>query len=323
MRFGEERHHLSLPTVDMAVGSVLLLTVTLALLQCYSRADFLTQSKDEILKLRKGLTYQDKKSDILFLLDTSGSLSNTNFLEEKRFVTNLLNEIIVGFEATRVQVIPFGSNSYSYIDFISSPARSKNKCEFNEKFNVLRHQYGMTAMKLAFDEAWAVCFGSKSGDKRQPVSQFKTVVILLTDGYWNWPRGDSDPRARAKQLRDGGVEVLAIGVGGGISKGNLDSLVADPATQSFHLSGFDRFAELATYIRGGEPSCIVSFSVCLSHLHEAICEYHRNLHHCYLLITRPGARELIIENGNSQCNPMLCVAKQLSPTCVCHSNFLV
>ena len=256
MRFGEERHHLSLPTVDMAVGSVLLLTVIFVLLQCYARADFLTESKEEILKLRKGLTYQDQKSDILFLLDTSGSLSYKNYAEEKRFITNLLNEIIVGFEATRVQVIPFSTNAYSYIDFISSPARSKNKCEFNEKFKILSPQFGLTAMKLAFDEAWAVCFGSKSGDKRQPVSQFKTVVILLTDGYWNYPYGDSDPRARAKQLRDGGVEILAIGVGGGISKGNLDSLVADPATQSFHLDGFDRFAELATYIRGGGPSCI-------------------------------------------------------------------
>ena len=251
---------MSLPTVDMAVGSVLLLTATLALLQCYSRADFLTQSKDHIRRLRDGLRYQNKKSDILFLLDTSGSLSYQEFEDEKRFITNLLNEIIVGYEATRVQVIPFGTYADSYIDFVSAPERSKNKCEFNKKFNDLAHEGGMTAMKLAFDEAWAVCFGSKSGGKQdRPVNAFKTVVILLTDGIWTYPYGDSDPRVRAKQLRDGGVEILAIGVGDGISKGNLDSLVADPAKQSFHLDDFNHFVELATYIRGGEPACTVCF----------------------------------------------------------------
>lgn len=249
---------LLLPTGKMAARSLLALIVTLLVLLPYSaKADFLDQSKKEILDLRKKLTYVDKKSDILFLLDTSGSLSYSNFLEEKRFVTNLLNEIVVGLEATRVEVIPFGTTASSYIDFISKPQVTKNKCEFNDKFKLLAHQYGMTNMKGAFQIAWDIVFGKDSKPKRVPVNKFKTVAVLLTDGYWNYPYGNSDPRKLAKDLRDGGVEVLAIGVGGGINKDNLNQLVENPSKQAFHLSGFDRFAELATYIRGGRSNFLL------------------------------------------------------------------
>ena len=240
--------------MEVADGKIVLILIALLLItSCTGCINFLTQSEELILRLRKSETCVGKKSDILFLLETSSKLSGNDFNEEKAFVTRLLNKIAVSYEATRVQVIPFGAHAQSYIDFISKPAISKNKCAFNEKFKGLAHQGGsLVAMKEAFDEAWAVCFGSKSGHKRRPAKRFKTVVILLTTGMWNHPWQNPDPRPRAKQLREAGVEILAVGVGPNVDLFRLMSLVDDPVKQVFRLAHFDRYTELAAYIRGGK-----------------------------------------------------------------------
>lgn len=230
----------------------LLFALALFLPSVLSAVDWLKQSKKDLLTLRG--SFKNQKADILFLIDSSGSLSYHEFLLEKKFITNLLNLISVGYEATRVEVIPFHDSAYRYIKFISEPGRSKNKCYFNERFNQLGFQPGMTNMRDAFQRAIDVCLGTYQGVKRSPMSQFKTVVILLTDGYWNWPWRDSSPISRAQQLIANKAEVFAIGVGHGVHFGNLQALVANQGANphAFHLNNFNEFNELATYIRGGK-----------------------------------------------------------------------
>ena len=114
----------------------------------------------------------------------------------------------------------------------------------------MRHSINgwMTNMRDAFQLAWEVCLNN--GLKRVPVTSYKTVVILLTDGYWNTPYNDASPVSRAQSLVTGNVEVFAIGVGN-INYANLQSLVQDPDKHAFLLENFNQFAELATYLRGG------------------------------------------------------------------------
>lgn len=219
--------------------------------------DWLSVSETELLKLRNeyknNTFYGNSKSDILFLIDTSGSLSGSDFSEEKKFITNLLNEISVGMEATRVEVIPFGSTASIFIDQVSVPALTKNKCTFNEKFNPMVQSINgyMTNMKDAFQLAYDVCLGQYSGQKRGPLNLVKTTVILLTDGRWNRPSSDPSPVSIATQLHDASVEVFAVGVGN-IDYDQLKQVVEDPDKQAFHLTDFDEFSELATYLRGGK-----------------------------------------------------------------------
>lgn len=213
--------------------------------------DWLKVSKDQLLILRNEVySFENSVSDIVFLVDTSGSLSTSNFNEEKKFVMNLLNVISVGLQATRVEVIPFGETASQFITQISAPQITKNKCTFNEKFKPMSQSINgwLTNMKDAFELAWQVCLNN--GMKRKSTKQLKTVVILLTDGYWNTPYNDPSPVSRAKDLIAGAVEVFAIGVGN-VDYNNLRKLVQEPDKQAFHLRDFNEFAELATYIRGG------------------------------------------------------------------------
>ena len=65
----------------------------------------LERAKRELKRLRDELADANKKSDILFLLDASGSLSSNEFQTEKGFVMNFLNTITVSVDATRIEVI--------------------------------------------------------------------------------------------------------------------------------------------------------------------------------------------------------------------------
>ena len=215
--------------------------------------DWLRISKEELLILRNSInSFESQKSDLLFLVDTSGSLYTSDFNEEKKFVMNLLNEMSVSIQANRVEVIPFGTTASKFIDQISNPKPTKNKCTFNEKFKPMRHDINgwLTNMRDAFELAWQVCLNDI--DKRTPLNRVKTVVILLTDGHWNYPYNNPSPVQRARELLQGDVEIFAIGVGPNVQQSNLRQLVNDPDKHAFFLRDFNEFAELATYIRGGK-----------------------------------------------------------------------
>ena len=116
----------------------------------------------------------------------------------------------------------------------------------------MRHSYAWaTNMKSAFQLAFDVCLGKYSGQKRGPLNKVRTVVILITDGYWNYPYNDPSPIPIAQSLLAANVEVFAIGVGN-VNLPALQKLVKDPAKQAFHLQTFAHFKELSLYVRGGK-----------------------------------------------------------------------
>ena len=210
----------------------------------------LERAKRELKRLRDELADANKKSDILFLLDTSGSLSFNEFQTEKGFVRNFLNTITVSFHATRIEVIPFADTASRYIDGVSATSLDKHKCSLVETFksmpqsinDVNRNTY--EAFKLAFD----VCLGQLSAMKRGPLSLVRTVVILVTVGPW---QGQS-PVSIAKNLQQANIEVFVIGVGNSLLENNLQKMVNNADKQAFYFRTFQEFAELSVFLRGGE-----------------------------------------------------------------------
>ena len=218
----------------------------------FPESNWLKTSKLQLRILRG--EYIDRKADLLFLIDTSGSLTPDNYKDEKKFVTDLLNEISVSTEATRVELIPFGDKASIYIDQVSNPGLKKNKCTFNEEFDRMDQSINgwMTDMTGAFQLAYDVCYGKFSGEKRHSSAgkAVKTTILLLTDGKWNsWA---PTPVSLAKNLTGAGVEVFAIGLGNDIDFPQLESLTKNPAEHAFHLQTFSEFVNLATYLRGGK-----------------------------------------------------------------------
>lgn len=196
--------------------------------------------------------YNNSQSDIIFLMDVSGSVSDYGFQSEKIFVENLLNEFSVAPYSTRVAVITFGAEvktDINYID-ISPLSTSHQKCEFHPWFQYnVKHRYGWaTNMKDAFQRSIDVL--QLAMDHTQRRSGVHTVAILITDGWWN--RGS--PVDNANRLKSSyTTDVITVGVDG-YNQGQLQQL-ATSNDLVLGFSTFTKFRELAMFIRGGKDCC--------------------------------------------------------------------
>ena len=236
--------------MKVAISTAVLLLAISPL--AFAQSD-LERAKQEFTRLRDELTIANKISDILFLLDTSGSLSNSDFDTEKRFVINFLNTLPVRMQAARVEVIPFGDIASLYIDGVSNPSLVMNKCALIQKLKQMPISINgfKTNTKSAFQLAYDVCLGKYSANKRGPFNKVRTVVILITDGRWNWPFHDPSPIPIAQMLLAANVEVFAIGVRYSITRDTLQKVVKDPAKQAFILGNFLELEKLSLYVSGG------------------------------------------------------------------------
>ncbi|KAK3728579.1 hypothetical protein QZH41_011661 [Actinostola sp. cb2023] len=235
-------------------GSVLVASILVVLSLC-SQGWSLLPGEKELLTFQRSHSLNNTMSDLIFLVDVSGSLRHyiyqngrlvikNGFDDEKVFVNSLLNHIRVSLPSTRVSIILFGTKATIDINYISNLSPDNHKCNFKQAFNSLRFRSGMTNMKQAFQLADKIIFGGLSGSKR-PTALVKTAIFLLTDGNWN---EDGSPYPVARALRDKGIEIFAIGVTSGIDYGVLNQIAS--AGRGIRYSGFNQFREMANYLRG-------------------------------------------------------------------------
>lgn len=230
-------------------GKMKLFLLVSALCASYFSVEALLDNPQEILANFKD-KYNNSKSDLIFLLDTSGSVRPWGFNTEKIFVDSLLNEFSVAPYSTRVSVITFGTEvktDINYID-IDGTELDKNKCEFKPKFQYqVRFRGGMTNMKEGFARAINLLQTTiNKGRKRIGVH---TVVMMITDGYWNM----GNPLGNTATLKSTyGVDIFAVGVAG-YSIYQLNQ-IASSSQHVLRFNSFNKFKELAMYIRGGKLS---------------------------------------------------------------------
>lgn len=226
-----------------------LVVVAIAVTFCGSKGGLLDDEAKILTDFK--LKYNNSQSDIIFLMDVSGSVSNYGFASEKIFVENMLNEFSVAPYSTRVAVITFGAEvktDINYID-IDPTSTTHQKCEFKPWFehNVVHRKGWATNMLDAFQRCSDLLKTAMKNNHRR--SRIHTVAIMITDGYWN--RGD--PRANANTLKSTyGVDLITVGVDG-YSKWQLEAL-ASSADHVLEYATFTKFRELAKYIRGGKTN---------------------------------------------------------------------
>ncbi|XP_077983821.1 sushi, von Willebrand factor type A, EGF and pentraxin domain-containing protein 1-like [Glandiceps talaboti] len=190
---------------------------------------------NDILNSPLSRDYPQGKSELVFLLDRSGSVGGAHFEVEKVFVENVLAQFSVAPDATRVCVISYSENVIRHIDYIREP---KNKCHFAEEMQVVRYENaGKTNTKAALEEARIVLVNSRPGINK--------AVILLSDGQSNV---GGDPTPIATQIKNDGVEIFTLGVGL-FDRQELDS-IATSQDHTFDYDSFSEFKKLARRIRG-------------------------------------------------------------------------
>ncbi|KAH7941676.1 hypothetical protein HPB49_016034 [Dermacentor silvarum] len=140
-------------------------------------------------------------TDLVFLLDRSGSVGHEGFETELTFVDNFVNYFEVMPNATRVAIVSFSDTVVVHADFIKEPG---NKCQLS--------RLKQSAINIADYH------GTNTGAGLRKVRRiFKNsrehvhkVLVLVTDGL---PTVGPDPVVEANKLKDAGVEIFVFAIG--------------------------------------------------------------------------------------------------------------
>ncbi|RXN00332.1 Collagen alpha-4(VI) chain [Acipenser ruthenus] len=140
------------------------------------------------------------EADIIFLIDSSGSIVEEDFKKMKRFVENIVKKTDIGVDKVRIGAIQFSDIQKEEFTLNTFSL----KTELLEAIRNMSQLYGgtLTGEALSFTSKY---FEKKKGG-RSDVDQF---LIVITDG-----EAQDEVAAPAKAIRNKGITVLSIGVFG-------------------------------------------------------------------------------------------------------------
>jgi hypothetical protein len=118
------------------------------------------------------------KVDIVFVLDSSGSISDLNWYRQIDFTQNLTQKLIIGPNFVNVGLVQFSNDASIILPMSSSLTDTKNKIESIRT----KHQKGYTATIDGFQKAMDAINAGPSDRNAVP-----KVIVMLTDGIANRP----------------------------------------------------------------------------------------------------------------------------------------
>lgn len=156
--------------------------------------------------------------DVAFLIDSSGSISATNYRKVKTFVANLASNFNISPGGSRAAVVLYStdaSTDIKFTDFTSSES-------FARAVQRLRHQRGFTRIDLALQRAYYDLFSPRA-TSRYDVPK---IAFVLTDGEQTPSPGALPLDRAAKFLKNEGVRLIAIGIGKNVKNEELKSITS-------------------------------------------------------------------------------------------------
>ncbi|KAG1963256.1 matrilin-4 [Pimephales promelas] len=250
--------------------------------------------------------------DLVFIIDGSRSVRPHEFETMRKFMIDIIHEMDIGLEATRVGVVQYSSqvqNVFSLKAF-SKPAQMVKA--INEIIPLA--QGTMTGLAIRY--AMNVAFSAEEGAR----PNVPHVAVIVTDG-----RPQDRVAEVAAAARESGIEIYAIGV----ARADMTSLraMASPPFEDhvFLVESFDLIHQFGLQFQDklcGMDLCLESDHGC-----EHICESSPGSYHCLCL---PGYT--LNEDGKT-CTPIdlcaegkhdcqqICIASPGSFTCDCNTGY--
>ncbi|KAI5252899.1 von Willebrand factor A domain-containing protein 1 isoform X1 [Manis pentadactyla] len=184
----------------------------------------------------RGPTASAPQGDLLFLLDSSASVSHYEFSRVREFLGQLAAPLPLGPEALRASLVHVGSRPHTEFPF----SQHSSGAAVQDAIRTAAQRMGDTNTGLALAHAKEQLFAEAAG-ARPGVPK---VLVWVTDG------GSSDPVGPPMQeLKDLGVTIFIVSTG----RGNLLELSAAasaPAEKHLHFVDVDDLHIIAQELRG-------------------------------------------------------------------------
>lgn len=168
------------------------------------------------------------QADIVFVMDSSGSVGNDNWQLVLQFVKNVVDNLDIGSYATRVAAITYGNRATPnfYLDTYD------NKADIKNALDGIRWKDQETNTSGAIWYMMANMFTRERGDR----ARAPNVGIVITDGASNRDADLTIPYAI--EARQAGIAMFAIGIGDQTNKDELDA-IATNSSMVFQVGDFD------------------------------------------------------------------------------------
>ncbi len=185
--------------------------------------------------------------DIVVLMDSSGSLTDPDYLEQKAVVAHLFDSFTIGASDTQFSLIQFATLVQTEIGLSGSGTALNNA--LSNSFQL----YGQTNHGGAFAAAAGELASNGRGGSVQE------VVILMTDGQANEPTGGPGPInfaiAEALSLKSSGALLFSVGFGTSIDMSTLELYASNPTSDFTYLvdeftDGIAVMDDIAAYLNG-------------------------------------------------------------------------
>uniref|UniRef100_A0A0B7BC59 Uncharacterized protein n=1 Tax=Arion vulgaris TaxID=1028688 RepID=A0A0B7BC59_9EUPU len=173
-------------------------------------------------------TCQDK-ADVVFLIDSSGSVGFENLQQIKTFVHHVVDGFNIGPEATKVGVASFSQGSRAEI-YLNS---FEDKASLQNAVSSISYTYGNTNTASGITLVHSSLFAYERGN-RPDVPDY---LIIITDGLSNINHEATIPEA--EYVRQQGIHIFAIGVGVG-DLWELNGIASKPSDRNvFQIRSWD------------------------------------------------------------------------------------
>ena len=186
--------------------------------------------------------------DIVFVIDSSGSIKLFPFQQALNFTADLVSEFRIGKDFTRIGVITYNS------DVITSEQIELNRfydaSELSAAIRGIQYTRGGTRTGRAIQYATDTMFNTSNGARNDGRSR---VGIVLTDG-----RSHDDVIEPSNAAHNASINLIAIGISNGIDENELLAIAGSP--DQVYL--VDMFVDLPSFSASIETaSCLSAVSL--------------------------------------------------------------
>ena len=174
--------------------------------------------------------------DLVFLLNSSGSVGATNYDKVLKFVAKTVSQLDIGPSATQIGLVIF--SSYAQTQFHLN-TYSTNVSVIHAVESTPYLKVGGTNTPDGLDTLIGE-FNTSSFGVRPAEQGIPRVAIVVTDGKSNKGGGPNATIANAQGVHDNNILTFAVGVGDNVNMAELDAIATSPEyvylLNDFHVS---------------------------------------------------------------------------------------
>lgn len=174
-------------------------------------------------------------SDVVFVVDSSGSIGRRNFKRELQFVKQVASTFKMGPKQSQIAVISYSDDAKVDIRF----GEYSNVNDFNAAVDLVKHQRQRTRIDKALHLANTQVF-TQDGGARSGIAK---VMVILTDGKQTVTSDSKTLDVAVRPLQEKNVTVFAVGVGKAIDITELLLLVGGNGNNLFRAENFDELTK--------------------------------------------------------------------------------